>query len=168
MPTVVVAVDGSELAYRAAETARDLLRPAHAVVVCVVRSYVALPAYYAAAPELAGLATIPLEDDETHHKLAGFEAETDDAWAHRAAEEAAAVLGDAETRIVHGDPGEMICRVADEVDADVIVLGQTGKGRLARFFLGSVSHHVLHHAHRPVLVVPEEDRTADRHHRPGT
>src|ERR671934_164053 len=45
---------------------------------------------------------------------------------------------------------------ADELDADVIVLGARGLAGIAAF-LGSVSNHVLQHAHRPVLIVPPKE-----------
>ena len=48
-----------------------------------------------------------------------------------------------------------ILRVADEHDVSLIVVGARGLGGLRSLFLGSVSHGVVHHAHRPVLVVPE-------------
>ena len=50
-------------------------------------------------------------------------------------------------------PGEMLVEVARKKDADVIVMGTRGMGKLARTFLGSVSNYVLNHAHCPVLVV---------------
>lgn len=39
-------------------------------------------------------------------------------------------------------------------DAEMIVLGQRGLGTVGAVVLGSVSHHVLHHARCPVLIVP--------------
>jgi nucleotide-binding universal stress UspA family protein len=44
--------------------------------------------------------------------------------------------------------------VADELDASVIVTGSRGLAGVRSVLLGSVSNHVLHHAHRPTLIVP--------------
>jgi nucleotide-binding universal stress UspA family protein len=52
-----------------------------------------------------------------------------------------------------GHPGTVIAEVADEKDADVIVVGTRGQGLLGRTFRGSVSTKVLHRANRDVLVI---------------
>ncbi|MEV4390930.1 universal stress protein [Nonomuraea sp. NPDC049607] len=44
--------------------------------------------------------------------------------------------------------------VADEIDASLIVTGSRGLAGVRSVLLGSVSNHVLHHAHRPTLIVP--------------
>jgi nucleotide-binding universal stress UspA family protein len=51
---------------------------------------------------------------------------------------------------------------ADELDADLIVMGSRGLTGISAF-LGSVSNHVLQHTHRPVLIVPaaSEARTPE-------
>ena len=46
-----------------------------------------------------------------------------------------------------------ILRCADELDASVIVAGSRGRSRMAAALLGSTAQGLLHHAHRPVLVV---------------
>jgi len=50
-----------------------------------------------------------------------------------------------------------IVRVADELDAAAVVLGSRGLSSVRSALLGSVSNGVLHHAQRPVLVVPAAD-----------
>lgn len=45
-----------------------------------------------------------------------------------------------------------IVEYADEVSADLIVIGSHGKGGLARWMIGSETEQVLHEAHCPVLV----------------
>ncbi|PRX63594.1 nucleotide-binding universal stress UspA family protein [Nonomuraea fuscirosea] len=47
-----------------------------------------------------------------------------------------------------------IVDVADEVDASLVVTGSRGLAGVRSVLLGSVSNHVLHHAHRPTLIVP--------------
>jgi nucleotide-binding universal stress UspA family protein len=50
---------------------------------------------------------------------------------------------------------DAIVDTADELDVDLVVLGARGLAGV-RAYLGSVSNHVLQHAHRPVLVVPSK------------
>jgi nucleotide-binding universal stress UspA family protein len=52
-----------------------------------------------------------------------------------------------------GDAGRMICEVARNWQADLIILGRRGLSGIKEFFLGSVSNYVLHHAHCSVLTV---------------
>ncbi len=66
----------------------------------------------------------------------------------------------AEGRLEEGKPWRMICRSADALGAEPIVLGARGLGRVESALLGSVSTAVVFHAKHPVLVVPhhEDDR----------
>jgi nucleotide-binding universal stress UspA family protein len=52
-----------------------------------------------------------------------------------------------------GDPADAILSVADEVDADLIVVGNKGMTGARRFLLGSVPNKVSHHAGCGVLIV---------------
>lgn len=56
-----------------------------------------------------------------------------------------------------GDPGEQIVSAAEAEHADLVVVGSHGRGAVSRFFIGSVSDHVVRHAHCPVLVVRPRD-----------
>ena len=51
---------------------------------------------------------------------------------------------------------QQILRVAEEIDAGLIVVGTRGRGGLRRAFMGSVCDSVVRHAHCPVLVVRHE------------
>lgn len=51
---------------------------------------------------------------------------------------------------------------AADADAELVVLGTRGVTGIRSFFLGSVSHAVLQHADRPVLVVPSADISEHR------
>lgn len=48
---------------------------------------------------------------------------------------------------------EEINHVADEVDADIIVIGTHSRRGLARALLGSVAENVIRTSHRPVLTI---------------
>lgn len=54
---------------------------------------------------------------------------------------------------IPGTPGKMICQVASEWKADLIVIGHRGLSGLKELVLGSVSNYVLHHAPCSVLIV---------------
>lgn len=55
--------------------------------------------------------------------------------------------------IWEGDPGPAIVEAAAAEEADLVVVGSHGRGRVGRFMLGSVSDHVVRNATAPVLVV---------------
>jgi nucleotide-binding universal stress UspA family protein len=52
-----------------------------------------------------------------------------------------------------GDPADAILGVAEEVDADLIVVGNKGMTGARRFLLGSVPNKVSHHAGCSVIIV---------------
>ena len=56
-----------------------------------------------------------------------------------------------ESQVMVGDPVDMILRVAEETNSDVIVMGTHGRTALARLLMGSVAELVLRNALCPVL-----------------
>lgn len=58
-----------------------------------------------------------------------------------------------QTHPVEGDPAEAILNVAEETDADLIVVGNKGMTGARRFLLGSVPNNVSHHAPCAVMIV---------------
>ena len=68
-----------------------------------------------------------------------------------------------EGRITDGPPGRALVEAAASLGPDlVIVVGHGGSGK-ASLLLGSTAHHVVHHAHLPVVVVRGELRVPVRH-----
>jgi nucleotide-binding universal stress UspA family protein len=58
-----------------------------------------------------------------------------------------------ETRLEQGDAADAIVRVAQETQADLLVLGTHGRSGLSRLFMGSVAEDVLRKAACPVILV---------------
>jgi nucleotide-binding universal stress UspA family protein len=56
-----------------------------------------------------------------------------------------------------GAPGKMICQLASNINADLIVIGRRGHSGLNEMIMGSVSNYVVHHADCSVLVVQHSD-----------
>ena len=62
----------------------------------------------------------------------------------------------AEGSLVCADPGRALVDLS--ADADLLVVGRRGQGRLAATLLGSVSSACVRHARCPVVVVPDAVR----------
>jgi nucleotide-binding universal stress UspA family protein len=144
---VLIGTDGSDDAISAATRALPLLAaPDTLTVVCVT--------------EIAAIATAGLESgfgggiasaDEIEAEQAAAEAGANDALARTVA--ALSTTATVVSRVEVGDAGAMLCRLAEELGADVVVVGSRGRGAIKRALLGSVSSHVVHNAPCPVMVV---------------
>jgi nucleotide-binding universal stress UspA family protein len=146
---VLFCYDGSEGSRAAMAAAGDLVaHPAPAVVLTVWQPAAVL---LARAGGFGG-AYLSDEDkvDEEQAQLAGEAAEE---GVERAREHGY----DASARVeeVTEGAGRRIIEIADELDARLIVCGRRGRGAVTSALLGSVSHVVLAHAGRPVLIAPE-------------
>ncbi|MDY6083875.1 MAG: universal stress protein [Dialister sp.] len=52
-----------------------------------------------------------------------------------------------------GLPGSAICQYAKNLEVDMIIMGNSGKGAVSSFVMGSVSQYVIHHTKTPVLIL---------------
>jgi nucleotide-binding universal stress UspA family protein len=146
--TVLIAYDGSENAKAAIEHAGAVLQHRPAVVAT------AWTTFEGAAPA----ALLALPGDMVREGTAALDEsgrETAEGLAAEGAELARAAGFDAEPRAVASSSPFFVAliRLADELDARVIVAGSRGRSTIAAALLGSVSTGLLHHTHRPVLVV---------------
>ncbi len=60
-----------------------------------------------------------------------------------------------QSRIENGDPVDRICRCADEINADLVIVGSRGLGNVGTLVLGSVSEKVVRKSTRTVMVVKD-------------
>ena len=60
---------------------------------------------------------------------------------------------DVETHPREGEPADAILDVAEEIEADLIVVGNKGMTGARRFLLGSVPNKISHHAKTSLLIV---------------
>ena len=151
-PSLLVAFDGSAAAESAVRAAGGLFGGARAVVVTARRD----PITFEQAAE-AALVAVPEDVVAGGVKALNETAEREAAETAEAGARAARAAGlDAQARIAEagGSPWRGLKRLADEIDADVIVCGTRGMGAFSRAAVGSTSSGLLHHAGRPVLVVP--------------
>ncbi|REE21439.1 MULTISPECIES: universal stress protein [unclassified Paraburkholderia] len=141
---ILVAIDGSQAAQRALEEALKIAEAAQATVTAVfVAEHVA---------QMVDMSTGLL--DEQARTTASAEA------AMATLEDARALLQQRKvrglTRIIDAygeDIASVLCRVADECEADLLVVGTHGRHGIGRLLLGSVAEALLRRASVPVLVV---------------
>ncbi len=141
---IVVGTDGSETAAEAVHQAIDLAKISGASL-SIVSAYQPVPSRRVHGEQLEAPADVqheigPREDVNLVLEAAAAEARK---------------AGVEEVRIhpVEAEPAEAILNVAEEVDADLIVVGNKGMTGARRFLLGSVPNNVSHHAPCSVIIV---------------
>jgi nucleotide-binding universal stress UspA family protein len=141
--SIVVGTDGSDTATQAVRQAVDLARSVGATLE-LVSAYEPVPSNRLReerrdAPEDLQWAISPREDVDA------------------TLEAAAAIAREAGVEVSvyprQGDPADAILDVAEEREADLVVVGNKGMTGAKRFLLGSVPNKVSHHAPCSVLVI---------------
>ena len=143
---VLLATDGSRQSLKAAQFLGTLVNPSAVekiTVIAVIRPLAAVPfAHDLEGEQPAG---------STEAFALSFRREAQ-AAAERVAAELQGKAPRVDTVIRSGSPADEIIRAADEIEADLIVVGGRGKSAMGAILLGSVAYRVLHHAPCPVLV----------------
>jgi nucleotide-binding universal stress UspA family protein len=138
MKHIVVPVDGSAAAGRAAKFASELLRGEGKITLLFI--------YDAPAAEMLGLGALSEPEIERMKNSLG----------KRSFEKASESMGsaaDVEQVSEFGHPSRAIVAFAKAKSADLIVMGSRGLSAVQEVLLGSVSDYVLRHAHCPVTIV---------------
>lgn len=134
---ILLAVDGSDHALRAANVAADLARSMKAELRIVV-VYDPIPPYLG-EPNLQHAINARLNEAQ--------------AILDKAVEAVGDVPGEVQTGLIEGNAAEIIIEVAKTRGSDLIVMGSRGLGRLSGLLLGSTSQKIVTHAPCPVLIV---------------
>jgi nucleotide-binding universal stress UspA family protein len=140
---IVVGTDGSETAAQAVSQAIELARLSGAQLSIV--------SAYSPAPDRRVQAEQQEAPADVHYELGPREDVNVilDAAAAEAKKEGIEV----QTHPVEADPADAILNVAEEVKADLIVVGNKGMTGARRYLLGSVPNNVSHHAPCSVIIV---------------
>ena len=154
---ILICYDGSEDAKAAVEQAARLFDREQATVLTVWQPFIEV-----AARTTIGFALVPSIPDATEIDEASREA------AEKTAAEGVELAGrfglGAEPRVSSQETtiAFAILAAADAVRADAIVMGSRGLTGVKSLLLGGVSHEVIQHADRTVVVVPSPRVAADR------
>jgi nucleotide-binding universal stress UspA family protein len=181
LKTILAAVDGSPEAERGLHLAHSLAQPFNAKLVLLrVEEYQAPPIAPGAAaatgvpfgsaaavplgptglppygsPGMSGITTYP---PVTDREVAPAQPEVD---AEEYLRSSAVGLPESDVQVVMevgtGDPTEAIIDYAESHNADLIVMGTSGRGKLDKLIFGSTSEGVVRKAPCPVLLIRADD-----------
>lgn len=140
---IVVGTDGSETAGEAVSQAIELARLSNARLSIV--------SAYSPAAGRRGQAEAQEAPADVQYELGPRE--DVNLVLDAAAAEAKEAGVEVQTHPVEADPADAILNVAEEVKADLIVVGNKGMTGARRYLLGSVPNNVSHHAPCSVIIV---------------
>jgi nucleotide-binding universal stress UspA family protein len=134
---ILVGVDGSDYAYKAAEMAGEMARCTQADL-WVVSCFEPVPSYLG-EPNLQQAITEHISHAEGVLKVA--------------IEKIGQIPGQVYQEVIQGSPADSILSVAKVRQVDLIVMGTRGLGRISGLLLGSQSQKVVSQANCPVMLV---------------
>jgi nucleotide-binding universal stress UspA family protein len=141
--SIVVGTDGSETAGEAVRQATELAKAVGATI------------HLVSAFEPVGNQRLREERQQTPEDMQWMVNEREDVEAtlKEASEKIDSAGVEVNTYSRQGDPADAILDVAEEQNADLIVVGNKGMTGAKRFLLGSVPNKVSHHAPCSVMII---------------
>jgi nucleotide-binding universal stress UspA family protein len=141
---IVVGTDGSDTAGEAVRQATELAKLSSARL-DIVSAYEPIPQQRIKAEAREAPGDVQYEISQREDVNLILDAATGDAKK--------AGLEEVQSHAREGDPADAILDVAEEINADLIVVGNKGMTGARRFLLGSVPNKVSHHAPCSVIIV---------------
>jgi nucleotide-binding universal stress UspA family protein len=141
--SIVVGTDGSETAQEAVRQATELAKAVGSRI------------YLVSAFEPVGNQRLREERQQVPEDMQWMVNPREDVEAtlNEAGEQIKEAGVDVETFARQGDPADAILDVAEENNADLIIVGNKGMSGAKRFLLGSVPNKVSHHAPCSVMII---------------
>jgi nucleotide-binding universal stress UspA family protein len=141
--SIVVGTDGSDTAGEAVRQATELAKAVGAKI------------HLVSAFEPVGNQRLREEKQQVPEDMSWMvnQREDVDATLRDAADQIKEAGVEVETYARQGDPADAILDVAEENNADLIVVGNKGMSGAKRFLLGSVPNKVSHHAPSSVMII---------------
>ena len=143
--SIVVGTDGSESAAHAVQAAAELAGAETGAVLHIVSATKPVSSAAVGVSQTAGMALGEGQWQEDAYRDLNE-------MLNRLAEQVADVAPSVETYARIGNPAEVLCDLGEQVQADLIVVGNRGM-QGGRRLLGSVPNNVSHHAPCSVLIV---------------
>lgn len=138
--TILIALDGSPVSFRALETGIEMAKKFDSKII---------------ATSIVNVDSLPVN--------VGVDYMPD--LVHDVKKQNNQILRTAERQLVNskmfyeivsreGDPKSLIAKVIpDNINADLIIMGKTGKGMMTKIFMGSVARYVSENSELPVLLI---------------
>jgi len=152
MKKILVAVDGSQSAQKAAKKGAELAESLKAEVTLIhvytetaqipVNQFNEVASYLSAET----LENIMKQQEDTIKEKRQKILDQDAEFFKRKGIEPEKVL-------LHGDPADEVCEYAEENNFDLIIVADKGHGKVERFLLGSISDKIVRHSKKTVMVV---------------
>jgi nucleotide-binding universal stress UspA family protein len=151
--SIVVGTDGSESASVAVQHAAELAALTSATLHIV---YGCRPVMLGSIAMAASTGAPVIDVEQVNRSIAVEGEQVCEHAASHARREGVKV----EVHVVHADAADALVGVAEEVDADLLVVGNRGMSGARRFVLGSVPNKVSHHCPCNLLIVDTRNATS--------